>query len=113
MRTDLSTEALSLEPNHIVRSPAAGAVGPWSPPPGDRPASEWQHYLAAALRFKRVVLGVTVAFTALGVLGALIIKPTYVARATVWEQGPIRPAKGESPIRSGQQPISSGWRALV
>src|SRR3989449_491225 len=113
MRTDLSTEPLSLEPNHIVRSPAAGAVGPWSPPPADRPASEWQHYLAAALRFKWVVLGVTVAFTALGVLGALIIKPTYVARATVWVQVPIRPAKDEGPIWSGQLPISSGWMDLL
>src|SRR6266704_5436875 len=113
MRTDLSTEPLSLEPNHIVRSPAAGAVGPWSPPPADRPASEWQHYLAAALRFKWVVLGVTVGFTALGVLGALIIKPTYVARATVWVQVPIRPAKDEGPIWSGQLPISSGWMDLL
>src|SRR6266699_2446880 len=113
MRTDLSTEPLSLEPNHIVRSPAAGAVGPWSPPPADRPASEWQHYLAAALRFKWVVLGVTVGFTALGVLGALIIKPTYVARATVWVQAPLRPARDEGPIWSGQLPISSGWIDLL
>ena len=113
MRTDLSTEHLSLEPNHIVRSPAAGAVGPWSPPPADRPGSEWQHYLAAALRFKWVVLGVTVAFTALGVLGALLIKPTYVARATVWVQVPLRPAKDEGPIWSGQLPISSGWMDLL
>src|SRR6266702_2208326 len=104
MRTDLSTEPLSLEPNHIVRSPAAGAVSPWSPPPADRPASEWQHYLAAALRFKWVVLGGTVGFTALGVLGALIIKPTYVARATVWVQ---------MPIWSGQRHISSGWMDLL
>src|SRR2546427_4307541 len=113
MRTDLSTEPLSLEPNHTIRSPAAGAVSPWSPPPADRPASEWQHYLAAALRFKWVVLGVTVGFTALGVLGALMIKPTYVARATVWVQVPIRPAKDEGPIWSGQLPISSGWMDLL
>ena len=113
MRTDLSTEPLSVEPNRIVRSPAAGAVSPWSPPPADHPAGEWQHYLAAALRFKWVVLGVTVAFTALGVLGALIIKPTYVARATVWVQVPIRPAKDEGPIWSGQLPISSGWMDLL
>ena len=113
MRTDLSTEPLSVEPNRIVRSPAAGAVSPWSPPPADHPAGEWQHYLAAALRFKWVVLGVTVAFTALGVLGALIIKPTYVARATVWVQVPIRPAKDEGPIWSGQLPISSGWIDLL
>src|SRR5205809_3298485 len=113
MRTDLSTEPLSLEPNDTVRSPAAGAVGPWSPPPADRPASEWQHYLAAALRFKWVVLGITVACTGLGVLGALIMKPTYVARATVWVQVPIRPAKDEGPIWSGQLPISSGWIDLL
>src|SRR2546429_210351 len=109
MRTDLSTEPLSLEPNHIVRSPAAGAVSPWSPPPADRPASEWQHYLAAALRFKWVVLGVTVGFTALGVLGALMIKPTYVARATGWVQVPIRPAKDEGVGDSVGADIGFAW----
>src|SRR5882672_5985867 len=114
MRTDLSTEPLSLEPKRIARSPAAGAaIAPWSLRPPDQPAAEWQRYLAAALRFKWVVLGVTLAFTALGVLAAVLIKPTYVARATVWVQVPIRPARDEGPIWSGQLPISSGWMDLL
>src|SRR2546422_5510679 len=86
MRAELSTEPLSLEPNRIARSPAPPGAGvvPWTLPPALPPAAEWQRYLAAALRFKWVVLGVTLACTALGVLGALLVKPTYVARATVW-----------------------------
>src|SRR5439155_1341089 len=80
MRTELSTEPLSHEPNRIARSPAppGAGVAPWTIPPALPPAAEWQRYLAAALRFKWVVLGVTLACTALGVLGALLVKPSYV-----------------------------------
>src|SRR6059036_3386314 len=115
MRAELSTEPLSHEPNRIARSPAPPGAGvvPWTLPPALPPAAEWQRYLAAALRFKWVVLGVTLASTALGVLGALLVKPTYVARATVWVQVPIRPARDEGPIWSGQLPISSGWMDLL
>src|SRR5437667_10358748 len=111
MRTELSTEPLSHEPHRIARSPAppGAGVAPWTLPPALPPAAEWQRYLAAALRFKWVVLGVTLACTALGVLGALLVKPSYVARATGWEQVPLGPARDEGPIWSGQLPISSGW----
>jgi len=66
MRADLSTEPLSLEPKRIARSPgAATAVASWNPRPPDQPPAEWQRYLAAAVRFKWLVLGVTLACTAL------------------------------------------------
>src|SRR2546421_54581 len=115
MRTELSTEPLSHEPNRIARSPAPPGAGvvPWTLPPALPPTAEWQRYLAAALRFKWVVLGVTLACTALGVLGALLVKPSYVARATVWVQVPLRPARDEGPLWSGQLPISSGWIDLL
>src|SRR6266513_528055 len=79
MRTELSTEPLSHEPNRIARSPAPPGAGvvPWTPPP------------------------------------ALPVKPSYVARATVWVQVPLRPARDEGPIWSGQLPISSGWMDLL
>src|SRR3989454_620776 len=116
MRAELSTEPRSFEPNRIARSPAppGASIVPWTlPAAGLHPTAEWQRYLAAALRFKWVVLAVTLASTALGVLGALLVKPTYVARATVWVQVPIRPARDEGPIWSGQLPISSGWMDLL
>src|SRR5438034_57811 len=116
MRAELSTEPLSLEPNRIARTPATPGTGvaPWTlPPTGPRPAPEWQRYLDAALRFKWVVLGATLGCTALGVFIAIRSTPTYVARATVWVQVPIRPARDEGPIWSGQLPISSGWMDLL
>src|SRR2546426_9105444 len=116
MRAELSTDPLPLEPHRIARSPATPGAGvaPWPlPPPRLLPAPEWQRYLAAALRFKWVVLGATLGCTALGVLSAVLLKPTYVARATVWVQVPIRPARDEGPIWSGQLPISSGWIDLL
>src|SRR3989454_840712 len=116
MRAELSTDPLPLEPNRIARSPATPGAGvaPWTLPPTRLlPAPEWQRYLAAALRFKWVVLGATLGCTALCVLSAVLLKPTYVARATVWVQVPIRPARDEGPIWSGQLPISSGWIDLL
>src|SRR3989441_4420882 len=116
MRAELSTEPRSFEPNRIARSPAppGASIVPWPlPAAGLHPATEWQRYLAAALRFKWVVLGATLACTALGVVGAMLLKPTYVARATVWVQVPIRPTRDEGPIWSGQLPISSGWMDLL
>src|SRR5207302_209678 len=41
------------------------------------------------------------------------VKPSYVGRATVWVQVPLRPARDEGPIWSGQLPISSGWMDLL
>src|SRR6266550_1981410 len=74
MRTELSTEPLSHEPNRIARSPAPPGAGvvPWTLPPALPPTAEWQRYLAAALRFKWVVLGVTLACTALAVLDDVV-----------------------------------------
>src|SRR2546422_4316276 len=60
----------------MIRRPPRSTLFPYT--------TLFRSYLAAALRFKWVVLGITVACTGLGVLGALIMKPTYVARATVW-----------------------------
>src|SRR5437879_13310540 len=36
-----------------------------------------------------------------------------ISRATVWVQVPLRPARDEGPIWSGQLPISSGWMDLL
>src|SRR2546422_168660 len=96
MRTELSTEPLSHEPNRIARSPAPPGAGvvPWALPPPLPPPGEWPRYLAPAPRFKGVALGVTLARTALGARGALLVKPTYVARPTGWVHAPPRPAGG-------------------
>ena len=116
MRAELSTEPRSFEPNRIARSPAppGASIVPWTlPAAGLHPTAEWQRYLAAAVRFKWVVLGATLGCTALGVVGVMLSPPTYVARATVWVQVPNRPARDEGPIWSGQLPISSGWTDLL
>src|SRR5207248_2833357 len=83
-----STEPLSHEPNRIARSPAplGAGVAPWTLPPALPPAAEWLRYLAAALRFQWVVLGVTLACTALGVLVSPVVLPSYYASATVLVQ---------------------------
>src|SRR5437588_766463 len=59
MRTELSTEPLSHEPNRIARSPAppGAGVAPWTLPPALPPAAEWPRYPAAAPRLQWVLPG--------------------------------------------------------
>lgn len=90
------------------RSSAPPALhGESAPPP------EWWRYLSAVRRFKWLVLGVTVGITALGVVGALVLPPSYVAEATVWVRVPNKEVRDEGPIWQGQLPISSGWMQLL
>lgn len=81
------------------------------PEPQERP--EWWAYLSAVRRHAWLVLGVVLAVTGLGVLGALLLPPSYVTQATVWVRVPVKEVRNEGPIWQGQLPISSGWIQLL
>src|SRR5690348_17163953 len=97
------------------RSSAPAPVSPLAPiaPAELDPVPEWWRYLSAVRRFKWLVLGATLGLTALGVGGSLLLKPTYLASATVWIQVPNKELRNEGPIWQGQLPISSGWMQLL
>src|SRR4029077_15183229 len=86
-----------------------------SVPPESELLGEWGRYLRAVRRHKWLVLGATLVTTAVGAaVAVLVLRPTYVARATVWVQVPSAGYGREpGPIWSGQLPISSGWAELL
>ena len=91
-------------------APLAVSGEPEQPPP---PQPEWLRYLSAVRRHGWLVLAVTLAVTGLGVVGALLMPPSYVAQAIVWIRVPAKELRNEGPIWQGQLPISSGWMELL
>src|ERR1051326_8465000 len=81
--------------------------------PEPPPQPEWLRYLAAVRRHAWLVLAVTLAVTGLGVVGAMLMPPSYVTQAIVWIRVPAKELHNEGPIWQGQLPISSGWMELL
>ena len=81
----------------------------------DHPEREldWRTYLAAVIRYKWLALGITLAGTAAGFVGALFVKPTYQAESAVWIETARRAQGDPSPIWAGQVMGNSGWIELV
>ena len=116
-------------PAHPPASPPAPAPRPerWSAlatlPPGlpaavPVPMSDWGRVLAAALRHKYLVAGVTLGGVLAGLVTARLLKPVYQARATIWIQAAAREGdrgQGEQgPIQSAQLLGSAGgWLDLI
>jgi len=78
------------------------------------PLAQWPRYIAAAMRYKWLVVGATLLATAAGVGASFLLAPEYVARATVWISISAHPApRDQGPIWSGELPISTGWTDLL
>src|SRR6266540_2198129 len=99
---------------HLPRLPHAGGATP--------PDDEWRRYLGSVKRWKRLVLIVTLAGTALGVAAARFLVPRlpfYTATANIWiDGGARRPDRNRDqatpePISSGQLLGASGWADLA
>lgn len=75
----------------------------------------WSRYLATLVRYKWLVLAITLAGLALGlVLMRFVIKPEHVAQATVWvEASTRRDGVDRGPIRQGQLLETYGWVDLL
>src|SRR5690242_8293804 len=86
-----------------------------TPPPIETPApqAEWHRYLAAALRFRWIVLGAVLAGVGAGAVAMMMTPPTYAARATIWIDVASGAQRDQGPIWEGQLAISSGWTDLL
>jgi uncharacterized protein involved in exopolysaccharide biosynthesis len=73
---DPRTTTTAIQPHGTRPSSIAAAQEP-------PPHAEWHRYIAAALRYKWLVLGATLVATAAGVGASFLLAPEYVARATV------------------------------
>lgn len=80
------------------------------PPPSE---VDWRTYLAAVVRHKWLVLGITAAGTGAGVLAALFLAPTYQAEAAVWIESAPRSPRDPGPIWAAQLLGHSGWVELA
>jgi len=75
---------------------------------------DWRRVLSAVLRFKWLIVAVTVVGTAAGVAGTRFLRAAYVAQATIWIDQPDRrggPDRG--PIRPGQLLEPEAWVDLL
>ncbi|HKI94207.1 MAG TPA: polysaccharide biosynthesis tyrosine autokinase [Gemmatimonadales bacterium] len=78
--------------------------------------ANWRRYVAAVLRYKWLVLTITVLGIGAGVAGSRFLKPVYTAQATIWVQSPARGGGGQAqqgPIRPEQLLEQSGWTDLL
>lgn len=75
-----------------------------------------RRYVAALLRYKWLVAGVTVVLTAAGLVASRFVKPQYVARATIWVQAPSSKGgsnQSQGPIQPQELLQQSGWINLL
>jgi len=99
---------------------AAGPVAPFDPQSAgmawadsespDQGGAGWKRYVSALLRYKWLVLGITLVGSVAGVGVARFLPPEYQATGTVWIEGGIGPG---GPIRQGQLLDSYSWIELL
>src|SRR2546428_1867135 len=66
---------------------------------------DWNRVLSAVLRFKWLIVAVTVLGTAAGVAATRVLSAAYVAQATIWIDPPDqRNGPDRGPNRPGQMP---------
>ena len=103
------------QPGVPARWQPAGAWVPQPPSAGPVPRpTDWRRHLAAVLRYRWLIVGVTVLGTALGFGLTRIIRPKYRAEATVWIQATQpRDAPDRGPVGSTQLLNSYSWVDLL
>lgn len=115
----MSTSRLPIPP---AASPPAFV--PPSPPPPTVPGEfgfgdaerglDWRRVLSAVQRFKWLIVAVTVAGTAAGVVATRFLSPAYVAQGTLWiDQPDQRGGPDRGPIRPGQLLEPEAWVELL
>src|SRR5437773_10104651 len=72
---------------------------------------DWRRALSAVLRFKWVILLVTLLGSAAGVAATRVVRPIYSAQATVWIDAAEGRGPDRGPIRQGQMLDPQAWRS--
>ncbi len=75
---------------------------------------DWRRVLGAVTRFRWLILAVTALAAGLGVVATRVVKPQYVAQATIWiDESERRTAADRGPIRATQLLDPEAWVDLL
>ena len=74
---------------------------------------DWRRALSAVLRFKWLILLVTLLGSAAGVAATRVVRPIYSAQATVWIDAAEGRGPDRGPIRQGQMLDPQAWVDLL
>lgn len=100
----------------LVTAARTGALAPRSEAVATAAHNDWLRILNAVRAAKWLVIGITVAGTLAGVIGARRLKPSYEAHTTVWVElpDPRDQTRQEGPIQSGQLfETATSWLDLL
>ena len=95
-----------------LSAPSDASLGPPQAEP-DSGVIDWRRVVAALVRFKWVVVLVTVFGTAAGVGLSRVIKIPYMTQATLWVDAPDVRTRDEGPIQTTGLVGASGWVDLL
>lgn len=106
----------NLPARHDGRAPAPATQGDWAYGTAGQYAPEdegidWRRYVAALIRHKWSIMGLTALGAAAGAAVALGMTPMYHAEGRVWVEEP--PRGGRGPIEANQPLESYGWVELL
>ena len=108
------SDYLPVATSGAVPAPEPGSR--FAPPAARAPLGQgidWKRYRAALIRYRWLILLVTVLGSAGAVSVARDVRPQYVAQATIWIEGTDRNAAEQGPIRSGELLRSYAWIELL
>lgn len=108
----------------LTRSPRGSGVASssaFNPPPAfpvegqahSAALPPWERYFTAIRRYAWLIIAITLAGGALGVLGARLIRPRYETYATIWINAESPQARTTGPIRAEQLLNASSWPELL
>jgi capsular exopolysaccharide synthesis family protein len=114
--TNLNLPAQTTPTGVVEAIPAPTAVGPalrYSPEPDvdDEPKVDVRRYIAAIIRHKWLVGGLTVVGTVAGFFVAKMQKPQYAAQSTIWIE--LAGSNSSGPIQQGQLVQNTNWVDLL
>lgn len=101
-------------PAHVPPAPVRPGLAPAPAPPGGVAGpGDLGRFLLAVLRYRWLVLALSVAGVAAGVAAARLVSPEYMAQGTVWVETDERQDPGGGPIRSAGLLESYAWVELL
>lgn len=103
--------------SHLTEAPDRAPVAWAAPRPpaldDEEPTADIRRYLAGLVRYKWLILAVTLLGTAGSVVATRFVKPAYQAQATVWIEASVQVETQQAPIKPSRLLDQTGWVELL